>query len=426
MGVGQIWMDLFFYVCGRKRRAMSYAKILQTLETRPLLVPHIALGMRKPGEETGIWLFGEQHDQEIPDVPGGIRLEDLFEDIKDTTVLLYEGAFPPGQMIFADAPPAVISAALRQTPADDVELLSEKNPDLTDLDEQGYNLTVDDDTRAGWEDGESYWNYIKDQSSYMEYLGQKFMSTGGVSINIDNKIRLYYVDTLRRHEEDDTPLHPDSFLYVLGWALHNSVTKPGRNLSLVAAIDQRSFRTKQTYMFFRDVVRSVDDRIHPITDFHMNILAELRMLLENEPGTDGPLMFQGPDYMRFANLFIFLTMDVNIHDKITRHADQNFVAYSGAAHTIGQYVALRQRGYILEHAFIAPHGQHFILPSDKRGVSHETFPDTLQRLQPSLKTTMLEFDLTHPVNGPCYRECIGISNGSPSTYKRCMDALDKE
>lgn len=401
---------------------MSYTKILQTLETRPFLVPHIALGMRKPGEETGIWLFGESHAQDIPDVPGGIRLEDMFEAIKDDTVLLYEGAFPPGQMIFADAPQDIIRAALELTPADDVEQLSERKPDVTDLDEQGYNLTVDEDTRSLWEEGDSYWDFLQDESSYMEYLGQKFMSTGGVSINIDNKIRLYHNDTVRRHEQDDIPLDPETLLYVLGWALQNSVKRPDRNPSLGESVDPSSFPSRNSYLFFLNLVRSVDDRIHPITEYHTKMFGEIKLLLRPEPGSDAPLMLSHPYFWRFNKLFIFLMMDVNIHDKISRHADQNFIAYAGAAHTIGQYVALRHKGYVLEHAFIAPHGQNFISPSDKTDVSHATFAETFRRLQPSSNTDLLEFDLTHAIDRPLYRACIEMFRNSPSQYHLCMDA----
>ena len=410
---------------------MSYAKILQTLETRPLLVPHIALAMRKPGEETGIWLFGERHDQEIPDVSGGTQLDEVLQEMTADTILLYEGYFPPGQTIFAGAPQNIINAALTLTDADNLKLLSTKHSYLP-VDEEGYRQPLSDESSGdedsddeesvdAWDDPD-YWTGLKENAGTLEFVGQKFASDGGVSVNIDNKIRKYYADMLMQHEADDAldKMDTNVLFFVVAWALHNSVRKPGRNPHLVTAVDMVTFRTKQRYMFFRDLVRSVDDRVHPLTDFHINILGEIRMLLANEPGTDRPLML-GDDYMRFNGLFIFLMMDATIHDKLVRHAGQNFVAYAGAAHTIGQYVALRHKGYVLEHAFIAPEGQNFVTPSDKRNISHETFATILQQAQPSATTDMLEFDVTNPQKRPCHRGCVRIARGDPKTYQACMD-----
>lgn len=131
------------------------------------------------------------------------------------------------------------------------------------------------------------------------------MSTGRVSINIDNKIRQYYVDTLRRHEEDDTRIDPETLFFVLGWALHYSVRTPGRNPSLEASVDQSSCPTRNSYLFFVNHIRSVDDRVHPITDYHAKMFAEIKTLLQHEPGTDEPLMLSHPYYMRFTALFFF-------------------------------------------------------------------------------------------------------------------------
>lgn len=41
---------------------MSYQNLLQDLNSNVIIGPYKAIGLRKPGEERGVWLFGENHD----------------------------------------------------------------------------------------------------------------------------------------------------------------------------------------------------------------------------------------------------------------------------------------------------------------------------------------------------------------------------
>lgn len=399
---------------------MSFAKILKSLETRPLLVPHVALGMRKPGEDKGIWLFGERHGQEDaedpPDVPGGVSIDELFEEIKDDTVLLYESLFPPGQQIFADAPPSVIQQARRITPGDDLQRYSKKSRNLTDLDEEGYELNYDERTVSAWKRSD-YWEFLIATSGTIHYLGEKFASVGGMAINIENKIRSYYGSTVRLHEEDERDIPPDTFFYVLGWALFNSVKFPGTNPSLEASVDSSAFRSRETFKFFLNLLRNLDERIYPIEPYMVKILAEIKVLLEDDPETGGPLMMDDPYKMRFATLFIFLMMDVHVPERMSKHKDKNFISFCGARHTIAQYVALRHRGYVLEHAFISPDERNFISPSDKKEVSPEIFKDNLRNFE---MFDILEYDVTHPKSRPLYRACIEEFKEFKDLYHDCI------
>ena len=85
---------------------MSYDKILKILQTKAIAGPHLAIGLRKPGQKKAIWLFGEGHNKD-PDYGAernGFNVQDIvnMEDLLRTdntgdisnTILVYEGIDP--------------------------------------------------------------------------------------------------------------------------------------------------------------------------------------------------------------------------------------------------------------------------------------------------------------------------------------------
>ena len=204
---------------------MSYNRILNILNTKAIAGPHLAFGLKKNGEQKGVWLFGEGHEKDEDygasnngfNVQDIVNIEDLLQvdntgDINNT-FLVYEGINAPGKRIFKDAPEEIKDEVRLLTP--DLDTLRERGvekyepdedgkvpeePNSSELAEAGYNLDEADDMLIeNWKDPD-FWDFLLDHVGELTVTGHKMTSRGGISINIDDKIRTYFIDAMVYHE----------------------------------------------------------------------------------------------------------------------------------------------------------------------------------------------------------------------------------
>lgn len=342
---------------------MSYQSILEIIKSKPIEYSHIALGMRKPGEKHGIWLFGERHSKEeetsseYHGFENAITVDEILKDHVKDTILVYEGMDSPGQEIFAEAPDHIKDIVEVMTP--DVSYIVTKRKDdvITDLDENGYTLnTVSEEMLQDWKDA-MFWEMARYDLSEMEYVGQKFTSKGGVSINIENKIRSYFMEIIGNIVKGEHINHNDMFT-VMAWSLCNK----SREYEKTSDNEYKNSGLSgfQTHIFYQNFILNLKKRIPnyevPVI---LDMLSKFKMLLREDPY---PIFLeQIPD---LVNLFMFFTMDINIINKLNNHPEMDFVSICGAQHTINQYIALSQYGYELEHIYVSD--MDFITPNDKK------------------------------------------------------------
>ena len=371
---------------------MSYNKILNILQTKAIAGPRLAIGLRKPGQKRAIWLFGEGHSKD-PDYgaeKNGFSVQDIV-DIQDllqtdnigdisNTILVYEGIDPPGKRVFKDAPDNIKHEARLLTPElvilrkigieafehdEDGDLPEE--PKSSELAEAGYNLDeVDDMLKENWEDP-GYWDFVLDNVGEMTVAGEKFTSRGGISINIENKIRTLFVDTIRYHEEENKVIDVDSFFKVMLWALEDSMpVKMFRIFTKqndVGNINIESLSRRSSHDLFSTLVKYINYKWKGTfsPDFLGEIVGEMLILLEDDPKTGLPFML-GEHKMRFVFLFIMVTMDMNIVPRMNENIKRDMVSYCGVNHTINQFIILHQEGYVVENTYYNQE-MDFISPS---------------------------------------------------------------
>jgi len=362
---------------------MSYNKILNILQTKAVQGPRLALGLRKPGTNDAIWLFGEGHSKD-PDYgaeSNGFNLKDIvnMEDLLQTdntgdisnTFLVYEGIDPPGKRIFKDAPDNIKQEARLLTPDlvilrkigieafepdEDGDLPDE--PNSSELAEAGYNLDeADDMLKENWEDP-GYWDFILEFTGEMTVAGEKLTSRGGISINIENKIRTYFVDTIRYHENENKVIDVDRFFKVMLWTLEDSM-----DVKKETGINVESFSRGTTRDLFSTLVKYINYKWKATFSpkFLGEIVGEMLVLLDDDPKTGLPFML-GQYKMRFVSLFIMVTMDMNIIPRMNENIGRDMVSYCGSSHTINQYIILHQQGYVIEHTYYNQ-DMDFISPS---------------------------------------------------------------
>ncbi|CAM9700303.1 unnamed protein product [Ectocarpus sp. 6 AP-2014] len=390
---------------------MSYLHILNILRETAVDGPHLALGLRKPGEENGIWLFGESHEQlkEYGAKRAGfqnfVHVADLLqkEHAADTVLMCENPAFTPGKKIFGDAPPAVkdavsslstsasdygdfmIRVGVHDEPEkdddddDDLPPIAEGGEQETDSDEQitngrmvtderneeGYAVTKADPlTRLAWKDP-PYWDWIAEEIGFVALTSEKFRSRGGVSINIENKIRRYFLAVIMQHEENATHVDVDVFFLVLTWALRENVipsTEPvGGRFVGITGLSRESSRD-----FFDGLLSNIRHRWDVFSAKLMgDVVGGMLVLLSEDKETGKPLMFTNDNTIHdFVGLLMMVLMDMNIVPRMSENIGKSFVSYCGAQHTINQYLILHHQGYKLEHTYFN-RGFDYISPSSK-------------------------------------------------------------
>lgn len=339
---------------------MSYTKILETLQSQTVNGPHVALGLRKPGENKGIWLLGESHENDNK-VKGEVYLDTLLLQFKDDTVLLEEG-LPPGKPIFMNAPEEIMSILGRLFPGetppkydDDATL-----EDVAEYDEDGNKFLYDTDFEM-YADPE-YWKVVS-EFGYINFVAEKFRSVEGKTVNVENKIRHMFIELVHDFPNNGTRMHNISdVLKVISWALadsvHNTTEPKGGRVS------PDDFKMPEAHEFYENLLRSVQERFQGgiyDDDFLLTIIPHVKALLTNDPRTAKPYMadastlYGDVSYMMlFSSLFMNLMMDMNLPIKMNKHPNMNFVFYGGSAHCVNQYINLTQQGYELEHTFVNP------------------------------------------------------------------------
>ena len=339
---------------------MSYDNILKTLLSRPVNGPHLALGLRRPGEKTGVWLFGEAHDEYI-NTDGGVDLDvllvqNLVQNNNDM-VLFIESGSPPGKAIFKDAPVDVMRLHKVLFPVDDDDD-DDDDYSVDDFDEDGNRNLKERDAEA-YLDPE-FWASLRE--NYLTYVGEKLVSAGGKVINIDNKIRHMFNTLVYDIPNNGTRMKKISeVLKILSWALAESVESTTQPKG--GPVDRRDFTTPGAHEFYENLLRSVNERFHGFYSdgFLLKILPHVKAFLNDDPKTKLPYMADGSNLylnhsyvIQFSSLLSLLMMDMNLPIRMKNYPGMNFVFYGGAAHCINQYIALVQKGYVLEHTFNNP------------------------------------------------------------------------
>ena len=350
--------------------SMSYEKVLRNLQTRPVEIFHLAIGMKKPGEQNGIWLFGERHTHNeetsaaYHGFEGAATFDEMLKDHTTDSVLLFEGSGPPGEAIFANAPGNIKEIVRVLTPVQAEKVTTKREEDISDLHENGYELLHPPDyLLESWMDPE-FWEFAREVSDTMEYLGGKFASMGGIAVNIENKVRAYVLDAIDNFMsgELDTSSVDDLFT-VSSWALGESIVD--KTVAPIHNVKYKNsgFNRFQVYFFYQNVTRSLKDRFGEVDldILRSRVLPEMRRLLKDN-------LFD--DTTHFVNLFHYVMMDINISLRMKSHPNMDFISVCGAAHTVNQMVALSDQGYEVEYVYFNGNPeQDFILPSHRTNVS---------------------------------------------------------
>lgn len=368
---------------------MSYNKILNILNTKAIAGPHLAFGLKKRGEQRGVWLFGEGHekDEDYGAENNGFNAQDIvnIEDLLqvdntgdiNNTFLVYEGINAPGKRIFKDAPEEIKDEVRLLTP--DLDTLRERGvekyepdedgevpeePNSSELAEAGYNLDEANlNLKESWNDPD-FWDFYLEQVGELTVTGEKMTSRGGISINIDDKIRTYFIDAIAYHEEQNIEIDIDRFFKIISWALNHNLplgTEPLGDISGVELLPRKSVRD-----FICALLKHTNFKWGSTFPSKLlgEIMGEIMVLVDDDLATGKPFMF-GQHKMRFIALFVMIMMDMNIVPRMKENIDRDMVSYCGAAHTLNQLIILHQQGYVIEHTYFNPN-MDFLSPLSKK------------------------------------------------------------
>lgn len=351
---------------------MSYETILRNLQTRPVEVFHLAIGMKKPGEDNGIWLFGERHthDEETSAAyhgfEGATAIDEMLEDHTTDSVLLYEGD-TPGEAIFANAPENAKELVRFLTPVQAGEVTTTKKEDISDLHENGYELLhPPDHLLESWMDPD-YFELVRDVATTMVYLGVKFASMGGIAVNLENKVRAYFLDAIDNFMSGELDTRNIDVLYLVSsWALEESIVDKTVTPIHNVKYKNSGFHTFEVYFFYQNLTRSLKDRFGEV-DLSIDSIVRSRVLPEIRRLLKGDIF---DDMTYFISLFHYVMMDINISLRMKSHPNSDFISVCGAIHTVNQMVALTDQGYEVEYVYFnGEEEQDFLLPSHNTNVS---------------------------------------------------------
>lgn len=353
---------ILFYIAYAEVNIMSYQNILQDIHSSVIIGPYMAVGLKKPGENRGVWLFGESHEdgkRTKENIADDVYIGDIFAKYAEDVILLYEGEDTGfGAGLFVDAPAAVKSMVSRQTdnPYYLEELLSPTDKADIDVDAEGYNINpATEDELIMWQDDEFVDEFLQDQGD-IPFVAGRFRSKGGIGVNIERPIRKYIFNGL--HMADlEGKLDIQGYISSITWALNHITSSPlsgSTDRDIVASLPPiatgyiNAFRKYIEYKF----PRSIDD------DTAKSIISTLVEMLKptpNEPPFGSIPVFLKNGLYSDDNRYLFLVallIDFNVTEKIQYHSDKDIVVYTGAKHSVNQMAILLKRGYVVEHFYI--------------------------------------------------------------------------
>lgn len=382
---------------------MSYQNILDDINSNVIIGPYVAIGLKRPGQKRGIWLFGESHEdgkRTEENIGENAYIADIIAKYEDA-ILLYEGDNRSiGCGLFADAPDFIRSIIPGQTDVENYAecLLEKSEEDDIDLDEEGYNLRATTEIELDmWQD-DSFWDQILGEMGDMSFVAQRFRSRGGIGINFDRPIRNYIFNGVMMDDLYPGGLDIGGYITSVTWALNNlsfsSLSYENvdsdldvSNLPPIAVAYINAFRSYITYKF----QKSLDDKVRK------DLIVNLRDMLRPSP-SKLPLFLENGMYgddKRYL-FIVAILMDLNASEKIEFHREKDIVVYCGGKHTINQVGLLLKQGYRVEHSYVnmSPNDGisfHRISPSDKKELvfSYDTSLGLIQNIMNIEKTIRL-------------------------------------
>ena len=362
---------------------MSYQKILNDLNSKIIIGPYLAIGLKKPGQTRGIWLFGESHEdgkRSKENIGENVYIADVIAKNPENTILLYEGdgrSFGCG--LFSDAPYEIKYIAVGQTDMENYAecLIKKSDKEDIDLDEEGYNIHPASESDLDmWQD-DFFWDTMLEDISDLSFTAEKFRSKGGIGINIDRPIRNYLFHIIMMDNEYGGGSDIQGYFKSSTWALNNISSSslsfekddPDLDVSRIPLVGIGYINAFRNYLKYR-FPRSIDDKMCK------NMILNLRdMLLQSSP--DKPPLFLENGLHGDDKRYLFivaLLMDFNVSEKIDFHKENDIVVYSGAKHTINQLSLLLKQGYKVEHSYMNLSVNenisfHRISPSDKKDLT---------------------------------------------------------
>ena len=337
---------------------MSYQSLLDDIKGNVIIGPYMAIGLKKPGEERGVWLFGESHEdgkREQENIAGDLYIGDVIAKYADNAILLFEGEDAGfGAGLFADAPPVIKSMVSRQTENEYYleELTTPSSAQDIELDSEGYNiLPADEDTLEMWQD-DFFWDEVLHDASDIPFIAERFRSKGGIGVNIERPIRKYIFNGLHMADiHGQLDLH--GYMSSVTWALNKITSSPLELVDTDSEVDVSSLPLRAIGYInaYRKYIehkfpRTVDDGMKKSM---VSTLAEML-----QPDQDNPLFLNNglhSDDNRYL-FIIALLIDLNVTEKIEFHSDKDIVVYCGAKHSISQMVLLLKQGYVVEHLYL--------------------------------------------------------------------------
>lgn len=365
----------------------SYENLLQDLNSNVIIGPYRAFGLKKPGEERGVWLFGEMHEdgkREEGNIGESVYIGDVIAKYARDVILLYEGS---GNMfgcgLFSNAPKSIKTMVSRQSDNKDyVEcLLTPSEKDDVDLDNEGYNIhRASEDDLLMWKD-EKFWEEHLREMNDCDFIAEKFRSKGGIGVNIDRPIRNYIFNGIIMNDMY-RELDISGYVASVTWALNNisssayNIGGPDASLPPIAIGYINAFRNYLTHKF----PMTVD---HSMKNSMVSALAE--MLKPTPPDLTPLFMNVGETNNQYRSV-IALIMDLNVIEKIEYHSDKDIVVYSGAYHSINQLALLLKQGYVVQHYYANTSPNHDISfhrlsPTDKKREEDFSYDTTLDFMQ---------------------------------------------
>lgn len=349
----------------------SYSNILDEIENNVIDGPQIAIGMRKPGELTGVWLFGEEHVKEVIAENDGIEnfqpFHEMVQKYNENTVMLFEGPLY-GMVYLLGLPGDSLKNVVRSI------LVGDKNdslkPYIIPYDYKGRKEVTDEkdiketspyetfkmekEEPQLWSD-EEYLEFMYE--SYIAKSAFKFASKGGTTINYEDKIRYFFINVLSDGTgHEDISINGNAFMYIIHRAIE-------RRLPVSVAINEehdsytndKSLLSDEGYYLMTIIVKYVnfmyEETITPY--FREHVLKQIQRGIQFGDNPLEPRFLDSPEEQRkMATALVLILMDFKIIGHMDNHPGKNFIVFTGTHHTIANMRILMDRGYIIEHTFV--------------------------------------------------------------------------
>lgn len=369
---------------------MAYHNILLDLSSNTIIGPYKAIALKRPGEDRGVWLFGEAHEdgkREKGNIGDDVYIGDVIAKYADDAILFYEGDGRNfGCGLFTDAPADVKEMVSGQSDIEEyVEcLLKPSEKDDISLDNEGNNIhRASEDDLEMWQDDE-FWDETLEGMGDIDFIAEKFRSKGGIGVNIDRPIRNYIFNALFMVEIYGE-LDIIGYMSSVTWALNHISSSPR---SIRADPESDISTLPFVAIGYINAFRNYIGHKFPMTvdgDIKEGMVSALVQMLKTTP--EGlPEFISGSDDSMYR-FTIALLMDLNVSEKIKFHSDKDIVVYAGAKHSVNQAVLLLKQGYVVEHYYsnMPPNediSSHRLLPTHKKYTefSYDTSVNFMQNI----------------------------------------------